>query len=139
MRHPDRNKPFRVSRQQGFSILEVLVAFVIMSLSLAALYQSVAGSLRSVDVAEHYVRATLLAKSLSARQSSVIAEGMDLSGDTEDDFHWRIRSIASSDILDLNGQEELGEGLVPVEIEVSWGQGAPRAVRMVTFYPVSDP
>ena len=53
-----------VSRQSGFTLLEVLVAFAIFALSVGALYESFAGSLRRTLKAEVEGRAWLSAQSL---------------------------------------------------------------------------
>ena len=45
------------SAASGFSLLETLVALVILSLALGALYQAAAGATRNIRVAEQYTRA----------------------------------------------------------------------------------
>ena len=61
-----RRSPGTVSRQSGFTLLEVMVAFVIFALSVGALYESFAGSLRRSLKAEAEERAWLSAQSLLA-------------------------------------------------------------------------
>lgn len=53
-------------RAVGFSLLEVLVAFVILSLVATSLYRLFAGSLANVGAAEEYSRALLVAESVLA-------------------------------------------------------------------------
>jgi general secretion pathway protein I len=53
-----------VRRQSGFTLLEVVVAFAIFALSVGALYESFAGSLRRTLKAEVEERAWLSAQSL---------------------------------------------------------------------------
>ena len=48
------------SRMRGMSLLELLVAFSILSLSLGVLYKAIGGSARNVADAERYQRAVLL-------------------------------------------------------------------------------
>lgn len=79
--------------QRGFSLLEVLVAFTIMALSLGALYATLGGSLRSVARAGDVSRAALLAESLLAFYRQVPEGGIDVSGASEDGaLTWRVRS-----------------------------------------------
>ncbi|NDP43950.1 MAG: prepilin-type N-terminal cleavage/methylation domain-containing protein, partial [Aromatoleum sp.] len=47
--------------QHGFSLLEVLVAFVILSLVVTALFRVFGGSLANVSAAEDYSRAVIVA------------------------------------------------------------------------------
>lgn len=53
-----------MSGQRGFSLLEVLVAFAILSLSLGVLLQVFATGLRNAGVTDDYTRATLYAESI---------------------------------------------------------------------------
>ncbi|MFL6600219.1 MAG: prepilin-type N-terminal cleavage/methylation domain-containing protein [Steroidobacteraceae bacterium] len=55
-----------VAHQSGFTLLEVMVAFAIFALSVGALYESFAGSLRRTLKAEVQERAWLSAQSLLA-------------------------------------------------------------------------
>ena len=57
------NGPMRV---RGFSLLEVLVAFVILSLVATALFRLFSGALQNVSAADDYSRAVLVAESALA-------------------------------------------------------------------------
>ena len=48
------------NRQSGFSLLEVLVAFAILSMSLGVLYQAFSNSLRNVGASGDYSRAMII-------------------------------------------------------------------------------
>ena len=61
-----RRPPTKIRPQAGFTLLEVLVAFVIFVLSVGALYESFSGSLRRTLKAEVEERAWLSAQSLLA-------------------------------------------------------------------------
>jgi prepilin-type N-terminal cleavage/methylation domain-containing protein len=63
-RHPMRN--FRPMPVRGFSLLEVLVAFVILSLVATALFRLFSGALQNVSAADEYTRAVLVAESVLA-------------------------------------------------------------------------
>ena len=77
-------------RQDGFSLLEVLVAFAILSISLGVLLQIFATGLRNAGVADDYTRATLYAESILAaigREAPLIEGARD--GPINDQFSWR--------------------------------------------------
>ena len=54
------------ARPRGFSLLEVLVAFVILSLVATALFRLFSGALANVSAADEYTRAVLVAESALA-------------------------------------------------------------------------
>src|SRR5690606_40398158 len=58
-------------RAAGFSLIEALVAMVILALSLGALYQAAAGATRNVRVDERYTYAVQIAQSLLAEHPFV--------------------------------------------------------------------
>lgn len=65
----------------GFSLLEVLVALAVMSLSLAALYQALAHVVRNVAEAERHAHAVVLATSLLALHETIPQGGIDERGE----------------------------------------------------------
>ena len=79
------------STASGFSLLETLVALVILSLALGALYQAAAGATRNIRVAEQYSRAVALAESTLSEYSYIVDPNMSLSGQFEE-FTWQVLS-----------------------------------------------
>ncbi len=57
-------------RQRGFSLLEVLVAFVILSLVATALFRLFSGALNNASAADDYSRAVLVAESVLAETAA---------------------------------------------------------------------
>jgi general secretion pathway protein I len=90
--------PKSPAQQQGFSLLEVLVAFAILSLTLGALLQVFATGLRNTSLAEDYSLATLHAQSvlaiLDSRES--LSEGIE-EGEIDATFSWRLSVIPWED------------------------------------------
>jgi len=79
-------------QQSGFALLEILVAFSILALSLGVLMQIFSGSLRNVGVAHDQAQAVVLAQSLLASagvETSLIAG--ENSGVIDDKFRWSLR------------------------------------------------
>ena len=64
----------------GFSLIEMLVALVILALSLSVLYQAAMGATRNVRVASEYTDAVMLAESMLAEHSHVIEENFTMAG-----------------------------------------------------------
>jgi len=60
----------RTLRARGFSLLEVLVAFVILSLVATALFRLFGGALNNASAADDYSRAALLAESVLAETAA---------------------------------------------------------------------
>ena len=82
-----------MKRQSGFTLLELLVAFSIMALSLGMLYRASGSSASNVADAERYQRAIVLAESLLAATESVGPAGWNGVGDSAG-FHWQHRQAA---------------------------------------------
>lgn len=76
---------------RGFSLLEVLVAFVILALVLGTLMEIFSGGLRNVGLAGEYQRAVLLGQSKLAAVGieSPLAEG-ESQGEFDPTYRWQI-------------------------------------------------
>ena len=59
-------------RQRGFSLLEVLVAFVILSLVVTALFRLFSGALVNASAADDYTHAVLVAESALAEAAAAV-------------------------------------------------------------------
>lgn len=127
---------------RGFSLLEVLVAFVVLSLTLAVIMRIFSQGMSSVSESEQHARAVMLAESkLALLGVDIPLEEGETSGDSADKLHWRIR-LAAYDPDKLKAIKEgqpqpqpLPVQLLQVEVEVSWGASlaAPRSLRLVTL------
>jgi general secretion pathway protein I len=76
--------------QRGFSLIEILVAFVILAMSLTVIFRIFSGGLRNVALSEDYAQAVLVAESqLSAIGVSEPLEQGVTSGEWGDRFRWQ--------------------------------------------------
>ena len=121
----------------GFSLLEMLVALVILSLSLGSLYQSTTAAIRNVSVADQYTRATMLAESMLASASDLRTEEASVSG-TFDIYRWETTAWPAENPLALGNEAgPRGAALQYVRVTVSWPGGqSDRKVSLLTVVPV---
>lgn len=102
---------------RGFTLIEVLVAFLILAFSLGALFSLFSGSLRSVRQGEDYAHATALARAQLARidADGIAGHGAE-TGETEDGYRWQIE-FASLPEWSSGGEFEP----LAMIVSVSWG------------------
>jgi len=125
-----------VARDAGFTLLEVLVAFVIAALALGALTQGAAGGLQSARVSGHYQEALSRARSRLATLDTGPAPG-EQAGDDGGGFAWQVNVVP---IATAGRSREGGEQLRParamllaVTVRVSWRMdGGERQVVLAT-------
>ncbi len=135
-------KPLSTTSQQGarrrsggFTLLEVLVAFTVLAISLGVLFEIFSTGMRASRSAEQYTRATLLAESkLAAIGIEVALEEGETTGEYGDGYDWRVTVRPYG----VDGPE--AEGVAPpieayeVVVTVAWGQGSrERSVSLTTL------
>lgn len=126
----------RHRRCGGFSLIEVLVAFSIMAMSLGALYQSVGTSVRNMQRLEAATRAAVIAQSLFNLYPHATAEGISASGVSPDGFNW---TAVTRPFEAPAGSMNVPRRLLNLEVQVSWREGAgARDFRLNTLIPELD-
>jgi general secretion pathway protein I len=126
---------------RGFTLLEVLVAFIIASLALGVLFQGTLVGIRSARFAAHYEQATALARSHLAVLS--VDNGLnarEVSGDDGSGFHWRGKITPLAQVTMRHSDTDTAEGLPPtlatlfgISVLVWWkSDGAEREVKLET-------
>ncbi len=122
-------------RSGGFTLLEVLVAFTVLAISLGVLFEIFSTGMRASRSAEEYTRATLLAESkLAAIGIEGTLEEGETTGEYGDGYAWRVA------IRPYRLDEAEAEGVAPpieayeVVVTVAWGQGSrERSVSLTTL------
>jgi general secretion pathway protein I len=77
-------------RQQGFTLIEILVAFMILTLALTVIFRIFSGGLRNLELSADYTRAALVAESqLAAAGVTIPLEPGETSGELDDSFSWQ--------------------------------------------------
>ena len=123
---------------RGFSLIEMLVALVVLSLSLSVLYQAAMGATRNVRVAAGYGQAVMLAESMLAEHSYITEENFSTSGQFEQ-YEWSVRAWPAPY---LPAADSEAAALVPLPLQylqviVAWpGGNAPRSVDLMTVVPL---
>ena len=112
--------------ERGFTLIEVLVAFVILGLSLTVLLRIFSGGLRNVEVSGEYARAVLVAEAqLAAAGVSEPLEIGETWGEWDERFRWR-RRIEPYVPQDAETPQPEAVTAYQITVEVDWDNGAQR-------------
>ena len=130
------------SRSGGFTLLEVLLAFLVFSLSFAVILEILSGSMRSTTRARTYSEAALLAQSLVDMVGTDIPlEEGTMAGEAPGGYDWTLSisayqpEFADDPVIEL--AELSGTTLMWVDLEVGWGnERRPQQVHFATVRSV---
>jgi general secretion pathway protein I len=112
-----------VIRQTGYTLIEVLVAFMILALALTVLLRIFSGGLRNVSVSSDYATATLIAESrLAAAGIDVPLVPGETSGTEGERFEW---TVSVQDYEPRPGYRSAAKGVdaYHVTVTVEWPHG----------------
>ncbi len=123
----DRNKGCR-----GFTLIETLVALLILSLSLGAIFTIFSDSMRAVQLGADRAHALALAQSRMAMVDAGDMSGIGVtSGEDDTGFRWQteVREMPDPPLASPDS------GLMPVEVvvTVSWGIARQREINLTTL------
>lgn len=130
----------RSGRSSGFTILEVLAAFVVFAVTLATLLQVFSGGLRDAQLADEYARAIIMAQSRLASYTAADRLEETSSSGREGDFSWSLSATAyderqENESADRGREYNLRVRLLRLESKVTWhaADGRDRDVRLATL------
>jgi general secretion pathway protein I len=119
--------------QQGFTLIEVLVAFAILGIGLSVIIELFSGGLRSAKVSEEYVKATWYGKGKMEQvlSSKDVVEGAT-EGSFDSQYSWNLDikkkspslSQITGDRTNLSTDETLPVDLYQIVLKVTWPSGA---------------
>jgi general secretion pathway protein I len=131
--------PTQCRGQSGFTLLEVLLAFVIFALSFAVVLEILGGSMRSSMKAREYTEAALLGQSLMDLVGTEIPLGEgSLTGEAPGGYRWELVVTPYTPRFEEDRSLEMAElsatAMFIVDLDVAWGQ--PPRDRTVHFSTV---
>jgi general secretion pathway protein I len=127
----------RPGRQRGFSLIELVAAFMVFALAFGVLMQLLSGSLKNTRLSSEYTQAALWAQS----KLDIVGIGEKLeegreSGRFDKDYRWNI-DITKYEPPDAKTDIEAFQSveLYRVDLEVTWGGRPPHSAHFVTLRP----
>lgn len=136
---PRRGLPPSAARQRGFSLIEMVAAFVVFALGFSVLMGILSASIRNTRLAADYTQAALWAQS----QLDVVGIGEKLepgrkSGRFDDAFRWELEISKYEPPPDANAgptaESFQSIELFRVDLEVLWGERrSPRSAHFVSL------
>jgi general secretion pathway protein I len=132
--HRAREERTRMSRQDGFTLLEVLVAFAILSITIVVAVQGFAQGLRLLKLSGDHQSAILIADQ-KAREVDNPKEGHE--NGTEGGYTWdrTIKELQAPE-LDVPGRAARWH-FYQIDVQVAWGDSK-RTVGVTTLRTISD-
>ncbi len=125
------------NKQTGFTLLEVLVAFVLFALSFSVVMQILTGSIRNTARSQEYTQAALWAQSVMAEVGlSEPVEAGAASGSFNEKYSYSL-DISEYDMT--IGEGSLASEVIPVDlylvaVEIYWGESSnPASARFTTL------
>jgi general secretion pathway protein I len=108
--------------QRGFTLLELLVALVVLAVVGGALLELFDGGLRNVGQSADYTYAALLARSKLAELETLESFPPAAEGRFDERFYWR---LLSADFVDADSTEPPKDAIRPVRVAlaVAWNDG----------------
>ena len=130
------------NKQQGFSLLEILIAFSILALSLGILLKIFSAGVNTAIIAENYTTAVQLSESLMAKTGIETPLQIGLYEGSENNiYHWQIEIspfIFNPENIDATLQKA---ELFKVKVTVNWdnGNANDRQIELIKLKLINKP
>ncbi len=122
-----RSGMVKIRTNNGFTLLEVLLAFVVFALSFTTVMEILSGSMRNTVRAREYTEAALIAQSVMDQLGLDIPveQGAKYSGESGD-YQWELGIYLYENITEnahsIEMSELTGIELLQIDLVISWGE-----------------
>lgn len=107
-------------RCSGYTLIEVLVAMMILVLSLTVIFRIFSGGLRKIDIASDYARAVMIAESvLAATGNTELLQPGESGGLLLQKYRW-VRTVSQYQAPGDPSYDNLPVGIYQVSVAVEW-------------------
>lgn len=117
--------------ERGFTLLEVLVAFIIAALAMGVMFDAVLGGLKATENASQYQEAVSLARSHIASVALIDLAAREEQGDDGRGFHYKLKVVPRGTVaMARNANDDPGSSpvvqvtLYAISVAESWKSGA---------------
>ena len=114
----------KTKRGEGFTLIEVLTAIMILAVSLVVIFQLFSQGLKSADVSGGYTRAIFHAR--AKMEEVLLAERLregETEGVIEEGYRWKLIVAPATPQEDLEDSPKTLEKLFYLTLDVTWDSG----------------
>lgn len=118
----------KANKQRGFSLLEILIAFSILALSLGILLKIFSAGVNAAGIAEEYNAAVQIAESLMAQTGvETPLQTGELTGLENEKYHWRVSVSPFQFTAEDVNVSTVAAVLFKIKVTVNWSDGNARS------------
>jgi general secretion pathway protein I len=109
---------------KGFTLLEVLTAMMILTISIVVIFQLFSGGLRSARLSDEYTRAIFHAR--AKMEATLLADRLmegETEGIVEEDYQWKLSVAPMESEEDSEVLSKTMDRLFQVTVDIIWSDG----------------